>query len=53
MPMRIREFLPENWWKDLDPGFLAMMGYSDETQAPEIDTKSEISQEVKAIRHHP
>jgi hypothetical protein len=54
--MRIREFLPENWWKDLDPGFLGMMGYTEETQAPEnapADLVSSIASDVKKIRRRP
>ena len=50
--MRIREFIPESWWNDLDPDFLSMMGYSVEPQQEEIasDLASEVSQDVKKIR---
>lgn len=50
--MRIREILSENWWKDLDPGFLSMMGYTSETQEEEnpTDLVHAVSQEVEKIR---
>lgn len=50
--MRIREILPESWWQDLDPDFLSMMGYTEETQQEEevTDLASTVSQEVKSIR---
>jgi hypothetical protein len=53
--MRIREILPENWWKDLDPGFLGMMGYTEETQQPEdaSDLVSSVAHDIKRIRRRP
>ena len=50
--MRIREILPESWWKDLDPGFLSMMGYTEEPQHKEENTDlvSSVSRDAKAIR---
>jgi hypothetical protein len=54
--MKIREFLPESWWKDLDPGFLGMMGYSREESVEETDLESDsIEKDVEAIRglHRP
>ena len=51
--MRIRDFLPESWWKDLDPGFLGMMGYTEETLEPEenaADLASSVASDVKQIR---
>lgn len=50
--MRIREILPESWWKDLDPGFLSMMGYTEETQQEEdaTDLVSSVSNDIKTIR---
>jgi len=51
--MRLREIIPESWWKDLDQGFLSMMGYSKETQEPEQDSTdlvSSIASDAKAIR---
>jgi len=51
--MRIREILPETWWKDLDPGFLSMMGYSKETHQKEdpTDLVSAVSRDVKEIKN--
>ena len=52
--MRIREILPESWWKDLDRGFLEMMGYSRKELEPEseqaVDLAGQVSNDVKAIR---
>ena len=51
--MRIREFIPESWWKNLDPGFLGMMGYTEETIDPEEDTAdlaSSVATDIKVIR---
>ena len=50
--MRIREILPENWWKDLDHGFLSMMGYTKETLDDEepVDLKTSIENDAKVIR---
>lgn len=55
--MRIKEILPESWWKDLDPGFLSMMGYSSEETAPETQNADpkDIATDVKSVRsaHQP
>jgi len=49
--MKIREILPESWWQDLDPGFLSMMGYTQETQQEEAtDLASSVSTDVKDIK---
>jgi hypothetical protein len=47
--MRIREILPESWWKDLDPGFLSMMGYSPEEEAADLEDNT-LAKDVAAIR---
>jgi hypothetical protein len=53
--MRIRDFILESWWKDLDPGFLSMMGYSGEEPAAEAENHDTLAQDVKSIRsvHQP
>jgi hypothetical protein len=53
--MRIREILSEDWWKDLDPGFLSMMGYTSDEPAVEdkSDLIGQIDQTVKKIRSTP
>lgn len=54
--MRIKEIISENWWSDLDPGFLNMMGYNEEEQTDSEETNlvDTIGQEVQSIRksHH-
>ena len=53
--MRIRDFLPESWWKDLDPGFLSMMGYETKESAPEPEAKDEnlrtVADDITSIRN--
>lgn len=54
--MRIQEFLPESWWKDLDPGFIGMMGYTEETLEPKEnpeDLVSSVANDIKSIRRRP
>jgi hypothetical protein len=49
--MRIKDFLPEDWWKDLDPGVISMMGYGvQDAEEPQPDLVSSISTDVKNIR---
>jgi hypothetical protein len=50
--MRIKEFINENWWKDLDPGALGMMGYTSEIPAAENneDLASQVAQDAKSIQ---
>jgi hypothetical protein len=51
--MKIIEIITESWWEGLPDGFLAMMGYSAEEQAPEDsvpDQVQSIEQDVQAIR---
>ena len=52
--MRIREILPEDWWKDLDHGFLGMMGYTKEALNDEepVDLKTSVEHDVKSIRQN-
>jgi hypothetical protein len=50
--MKMREILPESWWKDLDQGFLTMMGYDTKEVADDQTSTvpQEVSQDIKALR---
>ena len=48
--MRIKDFLPESWWKDLDPGFLSMMGYTQKETVEAEEDGPAIDKDVEAIR---
>ncbi len=49
--MRIAEFIPETWWKDLDDSSLSMMGHERhlEDSDPE-DLADTLKSEVKNVR---
>jgi hypothetical protein len=46
--MRLREIVPESWWKDLPRDSLAMMGYTDDGDIKDIEYSLEAS--VQDIR---
>lgn len=51
--MRLREILPENWWKDLDSGFMKMMGYGEEPSIKnevESDLATQVSKDMKSVK---
>lgn len=48
--MRVKEFIPESWWDDLDDDFLTMMGYAISSDEGEIDPSLEVKAMVKDYR---
>lgn len=48
--MRAADFIPETWWKDLDPDHLTMMGYGPDDEQ-EDDLADSLESDVKNVRH--
>lgn len=50
--MRMIEFIPESWWKDLDDSSLSMMGYTPSMDDEDEDLIDTLKSDVKNVRRN-